>query len=141
MPRRERSSRRERTGRGGIPVDSFSDIAFLLLIYFFLATTLIRMQGFTAQMPAGEKSQTQQKDKTPIVNIREGQMFLNDKPVDLDGLRAGLGELKLDKEEGEDKIVLLESSGKVPYQTYHAVMAAISKAGGIIGLIEEVSGS
>ena len=140
MPRDARTGdRRARPGRGRIPVDSFSDIAFLLLIYFFLATTLIRLQGFTAQMPAGEKSKTQQ-EKTPIVNIRNDRVFLNDQPVDLPALRGRLAEMGLDRKEGEEKIVLLEASGEVTYQTYHAAMAAITKAGGVIGLIEEGGG-
>ncbi len=40
---------------GEIPVGSFSDIAFLLIIYFLLATTLVKVKSITADMPSGEK--------------------------------------------------------------------------------------
>ena len=52
-----------------VPVSSFSDIAFLLIIYFILATTLARMTGVVAEIPSGKKAET--KKETP----RSVQLF------------------------------------------------------------------
>ena len=85
MKRRDKKIR-----EGGIPTDSFSDIAFLLIIYFLVATTLVRVQAITTEMPSGDKAAQAQSEKTPIVNLRGGQMFFNDAPVTIEGLEEGL---------------------------------------------------
>jgi biopolymer transport protein ExbD len=33
--------------------------------------------------------------------------------------------------------VLLEAAGKVDYQTYYEILAAISAAGGVVAIVEE----
>ena len=35
-----------------IPTDSFSDIAFLLIIYFLVATSLVKIKSISADLPA-----------------------------------------------------------------------------------------
>ncbi len=129
--------------RGGcddIPVASFSDLAFLLIIFFILATTLVKTHGFATDFPSGEKSE-KPAEKTPSVVLQADKITLNDKPVDLSTLREELRALRLDQREGEDKIVLLEAPANVPYQRYFEVMAAISEAGGIICIVREEEGS
>jgi len=125
-----------RMGCDDIPVASFSDIAFLLIIFFILATTLVKTQGFHTEFPQGEKSEEPPK-KTTTVQLREGKIILNDEPVDLPKLRAALAELELHARTGDDKVVLLEAAGKVGYQRYFEVMAAVTRAGGTICIVRE----
>jgi biopolymer transport protein ExbD len=49
-----RRSKAKKNRTGTIPTDSFSDIAFLLIIYFLVATTLVKLQAITADLPSGE---------------------------------------------------------------------------------------
>jgi biopolymer transport protein ExbD len=119
-----------------IPVASFSDLAFLLIIFFIVATTLQKTTGITANVPSGEKSEQQAK-KTMIVNINDRTILINDKAVTVDELRAELKGMQFDTKEGDDKIVLLETKGNVVYQDYFEVISTISTAGGVVALVKE----
>jgi len=132
MPRRER----RRYGLDEIPAASFSDIAFLLIIFFILTTTLAATRGFLTEFPSGERSDEPQK-KTTTVAIRDGKITLNDAQVALPQLREELAALRLHERTGDDKVVILEAAGRVEYQDYFDVMAAITQAGGVICIIRE----
>jgi biopolymer transport protein ExbD len=120
-----------------LPVSSFSDIAFLLIIFFILVTSLTQTMGFTTEIPAGEKSEEQQ-DKSASVALREGKIFFNDAPVTPTELRDRLLELQLPaKEKDEEKMVILEAHGRVDYQTYFTAMSTIAEAGGVVAIVKE----
>jgi biopolymer transport protein ExbD len=120
-----------------IPTDSFSDIAFLLIIYFLVATTLVKVKTITADLPSGEKSTQAQSDKTPIVNLRGSEVFFNDKAVTIDELEDRLAALELNKQEPEKRVVMLESAVGTPYENYFKALAAISTNDGVVALVEE----
>ena len=134
MPR----SKQEKKHRSGtIPTDSFSDIAFLLIVYFLVATTLVKVKSITADLPSGEKSTQSQSDKTPIINLRGAEVFFNDKAVTMQELNQRLAALELAQQEGQKKIILLESTKGTPYETYFQALAAISANGGVVAPVEE----
>lgn len=123
-----------------IPTDSVSDIAFLLIIFFILTTTLSKLTGFTAELPSAAASQQQaakSETKTASVQIANGKLLFNEQEVSMAALRERLLDLQLAKKQGEEKVVMLEAAGKVNYQTYYEAMAAISIAGGIVAIVEE----
>lgn len=120
-----------------IPTDSFSDIAFLLIIYFLVATSLVKIKSITADLPAGEKSAKAQSDKTSTINLRGSEIFLNDKPLSLEALNERLAALELAKLEPDKRIVLLESAAGTPYQNYFQALATISANGGVVALVED----
>jgi biopolymer transport protein ExbD len=133
---------RKKKGTTGedIPVASFSDVAFLLIIFFLLATTLQQISGFTTELPAGEKAE-QQAEEMPTVTLKGGKIFLNENKQPLDDmkeLREKLKELKLPaKKNKDDRIVTLEAVGRVEYQQYFEAMSIITAAGGYIGIVRE----
>jgi biopolymer transport protein ExbD len=132
--------RRKETKELEIPTDSVSDIAFLLIIFFILTTTLSKLSGFTAELPSADASQKQAAKtdaKTPSVQLAGGKLLFNEQEVSLQTLQDRLLDLRLGSKEGEEKVVLLEAGGKVEYQTYYAAMAAISTAGGVVAIVEE----
>ncbi len=134
-------ARRRSAGMGveDIPVASFSDIAFLLIIFFILTTTLVSIRGLLTEFPAGERSEKQER-KTATVCLRDGRLTLNDAPMDLPKLRQELAALRLHDRAGEAKVVILESSGRVEYQDYFEVMASITQAGGTLCIVREIGG-
>ena len=135
MNKRTRSERKHRQGE--IPTGTFSDIAFLLIIFFLVATTLTKVKTITADLPAGEKSTQQQSEETPIVNLRGIEIFFNDKKVELPELDDRLAALELlDKEPG-DRVIMLESANGTPYENYFQALATISANGGIVAIVEE----
>lgn len=121
---------------GTIPTDSFSDIAFLLIIYFLVATSLVRVQSITADMPSGEKAAQTQPEKTPIVNLRGGQVFFNDAAVTLEALDEKLADLDLPARQPEKRVIMLESAAGTPYDMYFQALAAISARGGVVALVD-----
>lgn len=133
----KRSKQEKKHRSGTIPTDSFSDIAFLLIVYFLVATTLVKVKSITADLPAGEKSTQAQADKTPIINLRGTEVFFNDKSVKMPELNERLAALELAKQEGQKRIILLESTKGTPYETYFQALAAISANGGIVAPVEE----
>jgi biopolymer transport protein ExbD len=130
---RQRKHRRD----SEVPVSAFSDIAFLLIIFFILATTLVQVSGVVTEIPSGEQSQDQQEAETPTVALKGDRVFLGEKRVNMKQLRRRLAEMKLHEKTGDDKVVLLEASGEVKYQNYFDVMASISAAGGVTAILQE----
>jgi len=129
--------RKKRLRNGEIPTNSFSDIAFLLIIYFLVATTLVKVKTITAEMPAGEKNAQSQSDKTPTINLRAGEIHFNDKKVDIEELNNKLAELDLAAKDPSKRVILLESVQGTPYQDYFQALATISAHGGVVALVEE----
>jgi biopolymer transport protein ExbD len=132
--------RRRRTpGDEKVPVESFADIAFLLIVFFLLTTTFVKTMGFRTDIPSGEKSEAKQ-EKSSIIKLTPGQIVYNDDPVSIEDLRVKLAKLELAEKEGDEKIVMLEATKDIKYQAYYEVMAAISWAGGVVAVVEDVEG-
>jgi biopolymer transport protein ExbD len=138
LPVHEAPCKQEKKNRSGeIPTDSFSDIAFLLIIYFLVATTLVKVKSITADLPAGEKSTQAQSDKTPIINLRGAEVFFNDKRMECGGSTQRLAALDLPNLDGEKRVIMLESAKGTPYENYFQALAAISANGGVVAIVEE----
>jgi biopolymer transport protein ExbD len=130
-----------RRDRGGdealeVPVQSFSDIAFLLIIFFILVTSLTQIAGIVTDIPSGQKAEAK-SEKTNIVSIHNGEIALNDAELSVESLRKKLKGLKLEKKKGDEKIIMLEATGKVAYQQYYEVMTSITAAGGVIAIVQD----
>ena len=134
---RKRYSKERKHREGEIPTGSFSDIAFLLIIYFLVATTLVKVKTITTDMPSGEKNAQAQTDKTPTINLRGEEIRFNDNPVGMDLLNERLAALELLDKDPAQRVILMESTNGTPYQNYFQVLAAISANGGIVALVEE----
>lgn len=134
---RKRYSKEKKHRSGEIPTNSFSDIAFLLIIYFLVATTLVKVKTITADLPTGEKDAQAQSSKTPTVNLRGEEVMFNDQKVDIDELNAKLAALELPTKDPSKRVVLLESTKGTPYQNYFQALATISAQGGVVALVEE----
>ncbi len=136
MARRRKVKQAKKHRDGEIPVGSFSDIAFLLIVYFLVATTLVKVKGVPVDMPSGQESSSKSENKTPTVMLKGAEIYFKDKVITYDELVEKLVALKLDEAEGEAKVIMLESNDETTYQSYYKVMATISDKGGIIALVE-----
>ena len=121
---------------GEIPTGSFSDIAFLLIIYFLVATSLVKVKTITADLPSGQKQTQAQSEKTPIVNLRGAEIFFNDKSVSLAELSDRLAALDLSQQEDSKRVVMLESTRMTTYESYFQALATISANGGVVAIVE-----
>jgi len=129
--------RRKQRRDSEVPVSAFSDIAFLLIIFFILATTLVQVSGVVTEIPSGEQAEREKEAETPTVALKGNHVFLGEKQIDMKHLRHYLAELNLHERTGEDKVILLEAAGDVAYQNYFDVMASISAAGGVTAILQE----
>jgi len=132
---RKKQAKKHRSGE--IPTGSFADIAFLLIIYFLVATTLVKVKSITADLPTGEKQADAQIDKTPTLMLRDDEMLFNDNPVTLPELNERLSALKLPDKDPGKRIIMLESTDSTRYEVYFHALAAIDAAGGVVALVEE----
>jgi biopolymer transport protein ExbD len=138
MRQRSRSTRRQQRREREIDVGAFSDIAFLLIIYFMVATTLVKVKSVEAEMPSGETTQqANQEDDTPTVTLVNGEFLFNDKPVALENLNERLAALNLKEKQGDARVILLECTSDTPYDLYFKALAAIAANGGVAAMIEE----
>jgi biopolymer transport protein ExbD len=119
-----------------IPVASFADIAFLLIIFFLVTMSLQETAGFQTDIPAGETEQKKQ-EKTPSISLHKQQIRFNDDPVTISQLKTNLKKLDLKSKTGDQKIILMNATDNVPYQNYFETMSIISAAGGTVAIVRE----
>ena len=132
-----KSFKKRQLGDSDIPVASFSDLAFLLIIFFILTTTFQKATGFLTDIPSGTKGQVTQQEKTTTIALHEQQVSLNDEAVSLAELRRRLRNMDLRAKTGDAKIIMLTATGNVKYQTYYETMSTITAAGGVVAIVRE----
>ncbi|NLB56637.1 MAG: biopolymer transporter ExbD [Lentisphaerae bacterium] len=132
-----RVRKRRRKGDGEeIPVSSFSDIAFLLIIFFILTTTLEKPTAFIADIPSGEKGEAQEGQK-PTVAMNDAELRFNDAPITVERLKTELLNMDLADRDPDDRVIIIETSGQVRYQDYFKVMSVIAGSGGLVAIVRE----
>lgn len=125
-----------------IDVGAFSDIAFLLIIFFILTTSFIKMTGQEMSIPSGEATDAKNQPKQLTINLspQEIRWGEGDKApvVSMEALRNKLiqANLKDPNKKDKDRMVILESSKDVPYGRYFKVVSAIADAGGILAIVD-----
>ena len=75
-----------------INVTPLVDIMLVLLIIFMLTAHLIAKQAIEIELPHATQSTTLKPTTLAITLTREGAIYLNDKPVTPDGLRAAMAD-------------------------------------------------
>ena len=125
-----------------IDMSAFSDLAFLLIIFFILTTTLEQFTGTKLDIPAGVEKEDQAEQEQLTINLavdtirygKEGRVLT------LDQLREALAAENLAEREANERVVLVDAREDVPYDLYYKVITAVADAGGIMGLIQRGGG-
>ncbi len=124
---------------GDLDVTTFSDIAFLLIIFFVLTTTFTRTMGLAVIIPSSTQDPAKKSEGDyPTVVLAPDSITFHDKGVTLAELRESLANMKLGEKKEEARFIVLESSPDVQYDRYFDVVTAISKAGGILAIAEPI---
>lgn len=127
-----------------IDVGAFADIAFLLIIFFILTTSIVRSTGQEVELPQAQTPENKKvDDKTPTVNLLEDKILFgedeeNMDEISIDALRADLLARNLREAEESERMVVLEVGEDVAYDRYFKTVSMISDVGGIIAIVEEV---
>lgn len=136
--------RRKDRAKAEIETGSFSDISFLLIIFFVLTTTFEKMSGRAVDIPsaAPPEQQVQKEDKkTPTVNILADRILFGiDKSegesVSLSELKARLMKLGLGAKSEKERVVIVEMAEDVSWDRYFKVVTTIAETGGVVAIVE-----
>lgn len=117
-----------------IQTSSMADIAFLLLIFFLVTTTIDMDKGLGIILPA--EGETFELHKSNILNClinSSGNVLLGDEPVEVKNISRLVKEKMM---ENENLIVSVKSHEKTRYQDYIRVIDQLKMAQAKISIAE-----
>ena len=126
-----------------VELGAFADIAFLLIIFFILTTSLVRPTGRVVEIPAtSNPASAKSEEKFPTVTvlrnkIRYGENEDNMKDVSIEELRATLVGMRLEEKETKERIIVMDLAEEVEYGRAFEVISVIDFAGGVMALVED----
>lgn len=126
-----------------LDVSSFSDIAFLLIIFFILTTSFSRPLGRIIDIPSASKPEEQKADDDyPTVTILSDRLMLGKgedkgKELTMTELRADLMRRGLHAASTNDRMLVVNMGEDVTYEKYFRVVTLISEAGGIVAMMTD----
>jgi biopolymer transport protein TolR len=108
-----------------INITPFTDVVLVLLIIFMIATPFIYQSSMKVQLPKASKSEETSRDI--IININaQGEVFLEDKKLDLDTLKYRLTAMVRSK---PDTSVIINGDKNAKYDSVIQVMDVLTQSG------------
>jgi len=99
-----------------IPMASLADIAFLLLIFFLVTTTIDVDKGIGLTLPAkGEQTEVRSKNIANLLVNAQGEVFFNNEIVPLDEIHT---QVKLKLQENPKLIISVKTDRETKYDIY-----------------------
>jgi biopolymer transport protein ExbD len=102
------------------------DVLFLLLIFFMVTSAFVEQPNIKLELPATRHSDVSKIDRVVLTIARDGQLFLQDKPVDKINLEKELRRIILDT---GDEVLVLKADKMVTYGDVVDVMDDAKGAG------------
>ncbi|MEE9161631.1 MAG: biopolymer transporter ExbD [Candidatus Neomarinimicrobiota bacterium] len=118
---------RKRTRLKEIPSASMADIAFLLLVFFLVTTTISMDKGIGLVLPAiGEELEVNPKNITNVLVNASGQVLLDEERVPMNQLRSRIQS----KLAANDKLIVsVKTHPQTKHQVYVDVLDQLKQAG------------
>jgi biopolymer transport protein ExbD len=130
--------RRPRTPAPHIPFISLADIAWQIIIFFFLATSFAGGNfSLNVPMPSSSTAVEQALPKTINVKAGENAVTVNGVPLAPSQLESYVASLLTGVAKEEDRAVILFPDEDLSFQRTAESLYAIQKAGGIAVISEE----
>ncbi len=99
-----------------IPMASLADIAFLLLIFFLVTTTIDVDRGIGLTLPAkGEQTEVRSKNIANLLINAQGEVFFNNEIVPLNEIHT---QVKLKLQENPNLIISVKTDRETKYDIY-----------------------
>jgi biopolymer transport protein ExbD len=108
-----------------INITPFTDVVLVLLIIFMIATPFIYQSSMKVQLPQASKSEEASRDVIITINA-QGNVFLEDKNIDLDTLKFKLSAMVRRK---PDTSVIINGDKNVKYNSVIQVMDVLTRSG------------
>jgi len=102
------------------------DVLFLLLIFFMVSSTFIEQPNIKLELPSTRHSEATKIERMVLTISRDGQLFLQDKPVEKKDLEKELRRVILDT---GDEVLVLKADKWVPYGVVVDIMDDAKGAG------------
>ena len=119
--------KRKRSGLAEIPSASMADIAFLLLVFFLVTTTISMDKGIGLVLPAiGEVIEVNPKNITNVLVNATGQVLLDEELVPLNQLRSRISNQLA---QNDKLIVSVKTHPQTRHQIYVDVLDQLKQAG------------
>ena len=119
--------KRKRKTLQEIPSASMADIAFLLLVFFLITTTISMDKGIGLVLPAiGEELEVNPKNLAKVLVNATGQVLLDDEPVLMNQLR---GKVRTMLSRNSKLIISVKTSPQTKHHTYLNVLDQLKMAG------------
>lgn len=103
------------------------DLVFVLLVIFIITTPQLT-NNLEINLPSGKPHPPKQNEKKPQINKlyvdAKGQIYLNQEPFTLDGLKTKLGFMKA---EDKDLAVVVDGADDADYQNMISVLDIIQQ--------------
>ena len=123
-----------------VPLASMGDIAFLLTIFFILTSNFAKDDTRNIKPPTARELEQMEKQNVSVSIDADGQIFFNGRPVAAAAtIEAGVAGFLAGKKDPKDRMVVFRCDRGVDKQVFEPVLAAISKAGGVIAAVGEAS--
>mgnify|MGYP001458898494 CR=1 len=118
---------RERKARvGAIPEGGMADIAFLLLVFFLVTTTIDMDKGLGIILPAeGQELEVNKKNILNCLISSSGDVLLNGEPVEIRNIHRKVAE---EIAKNDKLIVSVKSAEKTQYNAYVQVLDQLKMA-------------
>ena len=121
-----------------VPLASMGDIAFLLTIFFILTSNFAKDDTRNIAPPSAAELEQMEKQNVSVSIDAEGGIFFNGRPVgSADVIEAGVAAFLVGKKDPKDRMVVFRCDRGVDKKVFEPVLAAISKAGGVIAAVGE----
>ncbi len=119
--------KRKRGKLKDIPSASMADIAFLLLVFFLVTTTISMDKGIGQVLPAiGEELEVNPKNITKVLVNATGQVLHDEELVSLNQLRAKIKNMLA---QNDKLIVSVKTHPQTKHQAYVDVLDQLKQAG------------
>ncbi len=102
------------------------DVLFLLLIFFMVTSTFVEQPNIKLELPSTKHYEASKIERTVLTISRDGQIFLQDMPVDKKDLERELRRVILDT---GDEILVLKADKWIPYGVVVDIMDDAKGAG------------
>jgi biopolymer transport protein ExbD len=133
--------RKSRRVAPAVPLASMGDIAFLLTIFFILTSNFAKDDTRNIKPPSAKELAQLENQNVSVSIDADGGMFFNGRPVASPAtIEAGVAGFLAGKKEVKDRMVVFRCDKGVDKKVFEPVLAAISKAGGVITAVGETSG-
>jgi biopolymer transport protein ExbD len=112
--------------KAALNLTSLIDVLFILIIFFAVSSTFLEQPGIELKLPEAESSEAHVAQKVIVYVDHQENIFLNDKPVNLEELADAVESLVSTQTE---KSVVLRADGEAKHGTIITIMDLLRKKG------------